>query len=172
MKTAIPLIPHSLHLLFCSNWETPSGRNYLIYFWNILLAHFIWNCLHTHWLTGFKSLNVFDFPETFQIMRQTRAHEGSVFTLCTLQGGGLLSGGGKDRKIIRWSADLAPERECEVNHSCMCVWCCWWSALLSYIQTTERMLINVTICADSRKVWGSSYHCRCGWGGTVGWYNA
>uniref|UniRef100_A0A3Q2WTX7 EMAP like 3 n=1 Tax=Haplochromis burtoni TaxID=8153 RepID=A0A3Q2WTX7_HAPBU len=52
--------------------------------------------------------------ETYQIMRQTKAHEGSVFTLCTLQGGGLLSGGGKDRKIIRWSADLAPERECEI----------------------------------------------------------
>ncbi|KAM9426190.1 echinoderm microtubule-associated protein-like 3 isoform 2-T2 [Pholidichthys leucotaenia] len=52
--------------------------------------------------------------ETFQIMRQTRAHEGSVFTLCTLQGGALLSGGGKDRKIIHWSADLAPERECEI----------------------------------------------------------
>uniref|UniRef100_A0AAQ4RIW8 EMAP like 3 n=1 Tax=Gasterosteus aculeatus aculeatus TaxID=481459 RepID=A0AAQ4RIW8_GASAC len=52
--------------------------------------------------------------ETFQIMRQTRAHEGSVFTLCSLQGGAVLSGGGKDRKIIRWSADLAPERECEI----------------------------------------------------------
>ncbi|KAM6909073.1 echinoderm microtubule-associated protein-like 3 [Xenentodon cancila] len=52
--------------------------------------------------------------ETYQIMRQTRAHEGSVFTLCTLQGGALLSGGGKDRKIIRWSADLAPEKECEI----------------------------------------------------------
>uniref|UniRef100_A0AAY4AJM8 HELP domain-containing protein n=1 Tax=Denticeps clupeoides TaxID=299321 RepID=A0AAY4AJM8_9TELE len=50
-----------------------------------------------------------------QIMRQTRAHEGSVFTLCVLQGGALLSGGGKDRRIIRWSADLAPERECEVK---------------------------------------------------------
>uniref|UniRef100_A0A8C9ZBL1 EMAP like 3 n=1 Tax=Sander lucioperca TaxID=283035 RepID=A0A8C9ZBL1_SANLU len=52
--------------------------------------------------------------ETFQIMKQTRAHEGSVFTLCSLQGGSLLSGGGKDRKIVRWSADLAPERECEI----------------------------------------------------------
>ncbi|XP_056298181.1 echinoderm microtubule-associated protein-like 3 isoform X2 [Pseudoliparis swirei] len=52
--------------------------------------------------------------ETFQIQRLTRAHEGSVFTLCGLQGGALLSGGGKDRKIIRWSADLAPERECEI----------------------------------------------------------
>uniref|UniRef100_A0A672QZY9 receptor protein-tyrosine kinase n=1 Tax=Sinocyclocheilus grahami TaxID=75366 RepID=A0A672QZY9_SINGR len=52
--------------------------------------------------------------ETFQIMKQTRAHEGSVFTLCILQGGAILSGGGKDRKVIRWSADLAPERECEI----------------------------------------------------------
>ncbi|XP_043099628.1 echinoderm microtubule-associated protein-like 3 isoform X3 [Puntigrus tetrazona] len=52
--------------------------------------------------------------ETFQIMKQTRAHEGSVFTMCILQGGAILSGGGKDRKIIRWSADLAPERECEI----------------------------------------------------------
>ncbi|KAM6949384.1 echinoderm microtubule-associated protein-like 3 [Aplochiton taeniatus] len=52
--------------------------------------------------------------ETFQIMRQTRAHEGSVFALCMLQGGNLLSGGGKDRKVIRWSADLAPEGECEI----------------------------------------------------------
>lgn len=48
-------------------------------------------------------------------MKQTRAHEGSVFTMCVLQGGAILSGGGKDRKIIRWSADLAPERECEVR---------------------------------------------------------
>lgn len=57
-------------------------------------------------------------PETYQIMRQTRAHEGSVFTLCSLHGGALLSGGGKDRKIIRWSVDLAPEQECEViTHS-------------------------------------------------------
>ncbi|XP_008433154.1 echinoderm microtubule-associated protein-like 3 isoform X1 [Poecilia reticulata] len=52
--------------------------------------------------------------ETYQIVRPIKAHEGSVFTLCTLKCGALLSGGGKDRKIIRWSADLAPERECEI----------------------------------------------------------
>uniref|UniRef100_A0A673IMF6 Echinoderm microtubule-associated protein-like 3 n=1 Tax=Sinocyclocheilus rhinocerous TaxID=307959 RepID=A0A673IMF6_9TELE len=46
--------------------------------------------------------------------KSTRAHEGSVFTMCILQGGAILSGGGKDRKIIHWSADLAPERECEI----------------------------------------------------------
>ena len=70
------------------------------------------------------------FPaETYQIMQLTKAHEGSVFTLCTLQGGALLSGGGKDRKIIRWSADLAPERECEVNHNCMCLLYISWEAV-------------------------------------------
>uniref|UniRef100_A0A3B3ZKE1 Uncharacterized protein n=1 Tax=Periophthalmus magnuspinnatus TaxID=409849 RepID=A0A3B3ZKE1_9GOBI len=66
-------------------------------------------------LTGDSEGNILTWGKsTFQIMRQTKAHEGSVFTLCTLPGGGLLSGGGKDRKIIRWSADLAPERECEI----------------------------------------------------------
>ncbi|MGH0138772.1 UNVERIFIED_CONTAM: hypothetical protein FKN15_015869 [Acipenser sinensis] len=52
--------------------------------------------------------------ETFQIVRQTKAHEGSIFTLCLLQGGALLSGGGKDRRVVRWSADLAPEIEVEI----------------------------------------------------------
>uniref|UniRef100_A0A8D3BRA7 EMAP like 3 n=1 Tax=Scophthalmus maximus TaxID=52904 RepID=A0A8D3BRA7_SCOMX len=63
-------------------------------------------------LTGDSEGNIMTWGKS--ITRQTRAHEGSVFTLCTLQGGALLSGGGKDRKIIRWSADLAPERECEI----------------------------------------------------------
>uniref|UniRef100_A0AAQ5ZYQ5 HELP domain-containing protein n=1 Tax=Amphiprion ocellaris TaxID=80972 RepID=A0AAQ5ZYQ5_AMPOC len=63
-------------------------------------------------LTGDSEGNILTWGKS--IMRQTRAHEGSVFTLWTLHGGGLLSGGGKDRKIIRWSADLAPERECEI----------------------------------------------------------
>uniref|UniRef100_A0A671M7Y2 Echinoderm microtubule-associated protein-like 3 n=1 Tax=Sinocyclocheilus anshuiensis TaxID=1608454 RepID=A0A671M7Y2_9TELE len=66
-------------------------------------------------LTGDSEGNILTWGKsTFQIMKQTRAHEGSVFTMCVLQGGAILSGGGKDRKIIRWSADLAPERECEI----------------------------------------------------------
>lgn len=93
-------------------------------------------------------------------MRQTRAHEGSVFTLCTLQGGALLSGGGKDRKIIRWSADLAPERECEVNHSCMCTRCCWQRALRGHVQIrTNACLFHVVISLDSRKFWAGPHHC-------------
>uniref|UniRef100_A0A673IU15 Echinoderm microtubule-associated protein-like 3 n=1 Tax=Sinocyclocheilus rhinocerous TaxID=307959 RepID=A0A673IU15_9TELE len=66
-------------------------------------------------LTGDSEGNILTWGKsTFQIMKQTRAHEGSVFTMCILQGGAILSGGGKDRKIIHWSADLAPERECEI----------------------------------------------------------
>uniref|UniRef100_A0A671MPJ9 Echinoderm microtubule-associated protein-like 3 n=1 Tax=Sinocyclocheilus anshuiensis TaxID=1608454 RepID=A0A671MPJ9_9TELE len=34
--------------------------------------------------------------------KSTRAHEGSVFTMCILQGGAILSGGGKDRKVIQF----------------------------------------------------------------------
>ncbi|XP_051901207.1 echinoderm microtubule-associated protein-like 3 isoform X2 [Pristis pectinata] len=52
--------------------------------------------------------------ETYQIARQVRAHEGSIFTLCVGRDGGLLSGGGKDRKVILWGADLTPERETEI----------------------------------------------------------
>lgn len=92
-------------------------------------------------------------------MRQTRAHEGSVFTLCTLQGGALLSGGGKDRKIIRWSADLAPERECEVNHNCMYVMLLVERSVKLHSNQKKVLLINMIISPDSRKVWGSPHHC-------------
>uniref|UniRef100_A0A4W6CVH9 EMAP like 3 n=1 Tax=Lates calcarifer TaxID=8187 RepID=A0A4W6CVH9_LATCA len=64
-------------------------------------------------LTGDSEGNILTWGKSAADIK-TLAHEGSVFTLCTLQGGALLSGGGKDRKIIRWSADLAPERECEI----------------------------------------------------------
>ncbi|XP_006000802.1 echinoderm microtubule-associated protein-like 4 isoform X2 [Latimeria chalumnae] len=50
----------------------------------------------------------------FQISRQIKAHDGSVFTLCQMRNGMLLTGGGKDRKIILWDHDLNPEREIEV----------------------------------------------------------
>ncbi|XP_053568301.1 echinoderm microtubule-associated protein-like 4 isoform X2 [Bombina bombina] len=50
----------------------------------------------------------------YQISRQIKAHDGSVFTLCQLRNGMLLTGGGKDRKVIMWDHDLNPEREIEV----------------------------------------------------------
>ncbi|XP_068089102.1 echinoderm microtubule-associated protein-like 4 isoform X7 [Hyperolius riggenbachi] len=50
----------------------------------------------------------------YQISRQIKAHDGSVFTLCQMRNGMLLTGGGKDRKIIMWDHSLNPEREIEV----------------------------------------------------------
>lgn len=38
-----------------------------------------------------------------------------MFTLCQMRNGMLLTGGGKDRKIILWDHDLNPEREIEVR---------------------------------------------------------
>uniref|UniRef100_A0A803SM32 Echinoderm microtubule-associated protein-like 4 n=1 Tax=Anolis carolinensis TaxID=28377 RepID=A0A803SM32_ANOCA len=51
----------------------------------------------------------------YQISKQIKAHDGSVFTLCQMRNGMLLTGGGKDRKIILWDHDLTPEREIEVG---------------------------------------------------------
>ncbi|XP_020856879.1 echinoderm microtubule-associated protein-like 4 isoform X2 [Phascolarctos cinereus] len=50
----------------------------------------------------------------YQIVKQIKAHDGSVFTLCQMRNGMLLTGGGKDRKVILWDHDLNPEREIEV----------------------------------------------------------
>ncbi|OCT77635.1 hypothetical protein XELAEV_18028728mg [Xenopus laevis] len=50
----------------------------------------------------------------YQISKQIKAHDGSVFTLCQMRNGMLLTGGGKDRKVIMWDHDLNPEREIEV----------------------------------------------------------
>ncbi|XP_065514185.1 echinoderm microtubule-associated protein-like 3, partial [Caloenas nicobarica] len=52
--------------------------------------------------------------ESFQIGQQTRAHEGSVFALCRRRDGSVLSGGGKDRRLVRWSPALAPLQHAEL----------------------------------------------------------
>ncbi|KAM9365743.1 LOW QUALITY PROTEIN: echinoderm microtubule-associated protein-like 4 [Pholidichthys leucotaenia] len=53
-------------------------------------------------------------PRAFQISRQVKGHEGSVFCVCEMRSGTLLTGGGKDRKIVLWDHGLTPERDIEV----------------------------------------------------------
>ncbi|XP_037618979.1 echinoderm microtubule-associated protein-like 4 isoform X6 [Sebastes umbrosus] len=50
----------------------------------------------------------------FQISRQVKGHEGSVFCVCEMRSGTLLTGGGKDRKIILWDHELRSDRDIEV----------------------------------------------------------
>ncbi|KAM6916570.1 echinoderm microtubule-associated protein-like 4 [Xenentodon cancila] len=53
-------------------------------------------------------------PRAFQISRQIKAHEGSVFCVCEMRSGTLLTGGGKDRKIILWDHQIHADRDIEV----------------------------------------------------------
>uniref|UniRef100_A0A8P4GP48 Echinoderm microtubule-associated protein-like 4 n=1 Tax=Dicentrarchus labrax TaxID=13489 RepID=A0A8P4GP48_DICLA len=48
------------------------------------------------------------------ISRQVKGHEGSVFCMCEMRSGTLLTGGGKDRKIILWDHELRADRDIEV----------------------------------------------------------
>ncbi|KAG8146848.1 hypothetical protein E2320_013955, partial [Naja naja] len=49
----------------------------------------------------------------FGISKQTHAHEGSIFCLCLCRDGSVLSGGGKDRRLVQWSPLLTVLREVE-----------------------------------------------------------
>ncbi|KAJ6657022.1 hypothetical protein lerEdw1_003023 [Lerista edwardsae] len=52
--------------------------------------------------------------ETYQISKQTRAHEGSIFSLCLCHEGSVLSGGGKDRRLVQWTPSLTLLQEVEI----------------------------------------------------------
>ncbi|XP_043828510.1 echinoderm microtubule-associated protein-like 3 isoform X2 [Dromiciops gliroides] len=52
--------------------------------------------------------------ETFGIVAQTRAHEGSIFALCLLKDGTVLSGGGRDRRLVQWGPGLTALQEAEI----------------------------------------------------------
>ncbi|XP_038620901.1 echinoderm microtubule-associated protein-like 3 isoform X1 [Tachyglossus aculeatus] len=52
--------------------------------------------------------------ETFGIVAQTRAHEGSIFALSVLRDGTVLSGGGRDRRLVQWGPGLVALQEAEI----------------------------------------------------------
>lgn len=43
------------------------------------------------------------------------AHDGGVFALCALRDGTLVSGGGRDRRVVLWSSDYSKMQEVEVR---------------------------------------------------------
>ncbi|XP_047206789.1 echinoderm microtubule-associated protein-like 4 isoform X1 [Girardinichthys multiradiatus] len=56
-------------------------------------------------------------PQAFQMrtdLRPIEAHEKGVFCMCEMRSGTLLTGGGKDRKIILWDHGLHQDREIEI----------------------------------------------------------
>lgn len=43
------------------------------------------------------------------------AHEGGIFSVCVLKDGTVVSGGGKDRKVVLWDRDYSKQSEMEVR---------------------------------------------------------
>lgn len=43
------------------------------------------------------------------------AHEGGIFSVCVLKDGTMVSGGGKDRKVVLWDHNYRKQTEMEVG---------------------------------------------------------
>nr|XP_019569481.1 PREDICTED: echinoderm microtubule-associated protein-like 3 isoform X6 [Rhinolophus sinicus] len=52
--------------------------------------------------------------ETYGIVAQAHAHEGSIFALCLRRDGTVLSGGGRDRRLVQWGPGLVALQETEI----------------------------------------------------------
>ncbi|XP_033927559.1 echinoderm microtubule-associated protein-like 3 isoform X4 [Melopsittacus undulatus] len=108
--------------------------------------------------------------ETYQIGQQTRAHEGSIFTLCRRRDGTVLSGGGKDRRVVCWSPALALLQEAELPER--------YGAVRTIAEgpgdellvgTTRNALLRGTldtgftpiVQGHTDKVWGLATHPSC-----------
>lgn len=59
-------------------------------------------------LTGDSNGNIIIWqPNTIRIQRTIYdAHDGSIFDICALKDGTIVTGGGKDKKIIEWNANM------------------------------------------------------------------
>lgn len=59
------------------------------------------------------------------------AHEGGIFALCMLRDGTLVSGGGKDRKLISWNGNYQKLHKTEVREQ---------TALLKCVLNLKQLL--------------------------------
>nr|XP_055052698.1 echinoderm microtubule-associated protein-like 2 isoform X1 [Misgurnus anguillicaudatus] len=67
-------------------------------------------------ITGDSSGNIYVWAKGGAKISQvvSGAHEGGIFSLCVLKDGTLVSGGGKDRKVLLWDHDYRKKSEIEV----------------------------------------------------------
>uniref|UniRef100_A0A671NHY4 Echinoderm microtubule-associated protein-like 2 n=1 Tax=Sinocyclocheilus anshuiensis TaxID=1608454 RepID=A0A671NHY4_9TELE len=67
-------------------------------------------------ITGDSSGNIYIWAKGQEIIIQvvSGAHEGGIFSLCVLKDGTLVSGGGKDRRVLLWDHDYRKKSEIEV----------------------------------------------------------
>uniref|UniRef100_A0A8C2H455 EMAP like 2 n=1 Tax=Cyprinus carpio TaxID=7962 RepID=A0A8C2H455_CYPCA len=67
-------------------------------------------------ITGDSSGNIYIWAKGGNRISQvvSGAHEGGIFSLCVLKDGTLVSGGGKDRRVLLWDHDYHKKSELEV----------------------------------------------------------
>nr|XP_046245849.1 echinoderm microtubule-associated protein-like 2 isoform X2 [Scatophagus argus] len=70
-------------------------------------------------ITGDSSGNIYVWAKGGNRISQqvSGAHEGGIFSVCVLKDGTLVSGGGKDRKVVLWGHDYRKQAEMEVGES-------------------------------------------------------
>ncbi|KAM8853183.1 echinoderm microtubule-associated protein-like 2 isoform 1-T1 [Synchiropus picturatus] len=70
-------------------------------------------------ITGDSSGNIYVWAKGSNRISQvvSGAHEGGIFSVCVLKDGTLVSGGGKDRKVVLWDHDFRKQAEMEVGES-------------------------------------------------------
>uniref|UniRef100_A0A674NH04 EMAP like 2 n=1 Tax=Takifugu rubripes TaxID=31033 RepID=A0A674NH04_TAKRU len=70
-------------------------------------------------ITGDSSGNIYIWAKGGNRISQqvSGAHEGGIFSLCVLKDGTLISGGGKDRKVVLWGYDYRKQTDMEVGES-------------------------------------------------------
>uniref|UniRef100_A0A673B1D9 EMAP like 2 n=1 Tax=Sphaeramia orbicularis TaxID=375764 RepID=A0A673B1D9_9TELE len=70
-------------------------------------------------ITGDSSGNIYIWAKGGNRISQvvSGAHEGGIFSVCVLKDGTMVSGGGKDRKVVLWDRDYRKQSEMEVGES-------------------------------------------------------
>ncbi|XP_034024391.1 echinoderm microtubule-associated protein-like 2 isoform X2 [Thalassophryne amazonica] len=70
-------------------------------------------------ITGDSSGNIYVWAKGGNRISQvvSGAHEGGIFSVCVLKDGTMVSGGGKDRKVVLWDRDYQKQTEMEVEES-------------------------------------------------------
>ncbi|KAM9317692.1 echinoderm microtubule-associated protein-like 2 isoform 2-T2 [Pholidichthys leucotaenia] len=70
-------------------------------------------------ITGDSSGNIYIWAKGGNRISQvvSGAHEGGIFSICVLKDGTMVSGGGKDRRVVLWDHDYRKKAEMEVGES-------------------------------------------------------
>ncbi|KAF1393580.1 hypothetical protein PFLUV_G00017520 [Perca fluviatilis] len=70
-------------------------------------------------ITGDSSGNLYVWAKGGSRISQvvSGAHEGGIFSVCVLKDGTMVSGGGKDRKVVLWDHDYRKKAEMEVGET-------------------------------------------------------